>query len=98
MSADPLAPAEDDPLDGVANFFDLGIVFSLGFLLALVGATRSGAPPTGSSGAAVPQQREASPHLRSSGEEQGGQGRRLGIAYRLESGEVVFVPDPAPAP
>ncbi|MCX7704585.1 MAG: DUF2149 domain-containing protein, partial [Planctomycetota bacterium] len=27
---------DDDPLQGVANFFDLGVVFALGFLLALL--------------------------------------------------------------
>ena len=28
---------DNDPLHGVANFFDLGVIFALGFLLALMG-------------------------------------------------------------
>lgn len=91
MNPDPFH-TEDDPLDGMANLFDLGVVFSLGFVLALFGMSRSVAP-TSQAGEAVPQERQDSPHYRTSAEEQGGQGMRLGVAYRLENGEVVFVPD-----
>lgn len=83
---DPLADGSDDPLDGVANLFDLGIVFSLGFVLALFGLAEASPAP-------VPEERTPSPRYQVSSEEKGGQGQRLGVAYQLPDGQVVFVPD-----
>ena len=77
--------SEDDPLSGMANMVDLWVVFAVALLLALVGrAGRQDAPL------------EAMKKLDrfTVGEDRlTGAGERLGTAYRLESGEVVYVPD-----
>ncbi len=76
---------DDDPLSGMANMFDLWVVFAVALLLALVGrAARDGAPSANTQKLdrfTVGDQRLT------------GAGERLGTAYRLQSGEVVYVPD-----
>ncbi len=97
------ALVEDDPLAGLINLFDLWMVFSIALLLSL--ATFLKLPPPASDqalargDAATSQvQRILSrarklPHYRVSRDELSGEGTRLGTAYRLKSGEVVYVPD-----
>lgn len=97
--------SEDDPLAGVANLFDTGIVFALGFLVALVSAlnllaifdpqskvTITTENPDGSMEVVVKDGnrttvRRVSKHIGS------GEGRRLGTAYRLKDGTVIYVPE-----
>jgi hypothetical protein len=95
--------SEDDPLTGLVNLFDLWMVFSIALLLALVSASKL--PGLASSQSATAgEEREAtadlppektSPleHFRVSHEKLTGAGERLGTAYRLKNGEVVYVPD-----
>lgn len=93
-----------NPLEGVANLFDVGIVFALGFLLALI--TYLGLPqvihPTDATAANAPGKPELEivdpsavklQRYRISKESLGGKGVKLGAAYRLASGEVVCVPE-----
>lgn len=97
------AAADDDPLSGVANFFDLGLVFALGLLLAqlgLVSPTDPAAPedadaPQASASPTPPSPSRARPltRFRASTERGKGAGQRLGVAWRLDSGEVVYVPE-----
>ena len=92
-----------DPLQGVANLFDVGIVFALGFLVALVtylglpeilrNAAESPHGPGAAEMQAVDPNAAKLDRFRMSQESLRGQGIRLGAAYRLESGEVVCVPD-----
>ncbi|MCB9832072.1 MAG: DUF2149 domain-containing protein [Planctomycetes bacterium] len=95
---------DDDPLAGVANFFDLGIVFALGFMLAIT--TWVGLPElldrrdvTLVKNAGSPQmeiihkQGRKVERYKVTRQNLGGEGERLGIAYRLENGQVVFVPE-----
>ena len=42
----------------------------------------------------IVKQGERIERLRSSDERGRGRGERLGVAYRLESGEVIYVPEP----
>lgn len=93
-----------DPLQGVANLFDLGIIFALGFLLALI--SYMGLPEM--------LQREDMTLIKNPGTPEmeiihkkgvtleryrvttnqiGGEGTKLGTAYRLKSGEVVYIPE-----
>lgn len=99
-----LGGGDDDPLDGVANLFDLGIVFALGFMLALLtylGLPRlSRASPSGAAGDAksrtgetIRDDAQTLPRYRVSRETSEGEGVRLGTAYRLPGGEVIYVPD-----
>ncbi len=92
---------EDDPLAGLVNLFDLWMVFSIALLLALVNylqfksVASSAAAEADNSGTPVKpdQQTEKLDHYRISHEKLQGEGTRLGTAYQLSSGEVVYVPD-----
>jgi len=98
-----LGGGDDDPLDGVANLFDLGIVFALGFMLALLtylGLPRLSRGPPNQAGDAksrtgetVRDDAQMLPRYRVSRETSEGEGVRLGTAYRLPGGEVIYVPD-----
>ena len=100
----PLDLADEDPLSGVANFFDLGIVFALGFMVAVLNYL--GLPEvleqrdmTLVKDAGTPQMEiirkkgNSIQRLRVSQSTLGGEGTRLGTAYRLKSGEVIYVPE-----
>ena len=82
--------ADDDPLSGMANMFDLWVVFAVALLLALVSrAGRQGAPF---------EEMTKLDRFTVGDDRLTGAGERLGTAYRLQSGEVVYVPDgPTPA-
>ncbi len=98
------ALVEDDPLAGLINLFDLWMVFSIALLLSL--ATFLKLPPAvsdqalargGDAGTSQVQRilsrARKLPHYHVSRDELSGEGVRLGTAYRLKSGEVVYVPD-----
>jgi hypothetical protein len=91
---------EDDPLAGLINLFDLWMVFSIALLLSLAAFAKPAPEPA--AGSPVHSAAEAEsifgrlkklPRYRASREEMSGQGVRLGTAYRLGSGEVVYVPE-----
>lgn len=91
---------DDDPLAGLVNLFDLWMVFSIALLLALVESARLPTASTASESSAgallkeLPSNQQFKlDHFRVSQEQLTGQGDRLGTAYRLKSGEVVYVPD-----
>lgn len=99
------ATADDDPLSLVPNLFDLSIVLAIAFLLTALGAlnlrdlaqssddwTLLRRSPSGQT--EVLSHRGGSIQVqRLSPRKAGGQGIRLGVAYELENGEVVYVPD-----
>ncbi len=96
---------DEDPLAGVANLFDLGIVFALGFMVSLV--LYLGLPELlgrqdftlvknpGQEDMEILRRRgQELEHYRATGGELRGEaGVRLGTAWRLASGEVIYVPD-----
>jgi hypothetical protein len=86
-----------DPLDGLVNLFDLGIVLAVAFLLAALSSlhlsgtiTRNGlrAAPT-TTVVVTPGQRVAP--LPTPGGRTIGRGTQVGIVYRLADGRLVFV-------
>ncbi|QDT66323.1 DUF2149 domain-containing protein [Calycomorphotria hydatis] len=96
--------SDDDPLQGVANLFDLGIVFALGFLLALMSFLGMNnvfdqsrmtkvKDPNGPQMEIIHDDGESLEHYRVSEQSVGGEGVRLGTAFRLKNGEVVYVPE-----
>lgn len=94
-------PGHDDPLEGMANLFDLGVVFALGFGIAILAQVAKHDPARAAealrkSPEAVPEQAPALNRYRSTDDNLGGNGTRLGTAYRLTSGDVVYVPEATP--
>jgi hypothetical protein len=92
-------PGHDDPLEGMANLFDLGVVFALGFGIAILAQVSKHDPARAAealqkSAEEVPEQAASLKRFRSTDENLGGNGTRLGTAYRLADGEVVYVPEP----
>ena len=112
-AADPLGGegSTGDPLVGVVNLFDASMVLVVALLLALAGAdslaeiaarmsqkditivTNPGKPDM----EMIIKRGERMEKLRSSELRGAGRGTRLGVAYRLESGEVVYVPEGPPS-
>ncbi len=95
----------EDPIAGVANLFDASVVFIVSMMIALfmaynmldlldpkakVTMTRKGADGEleiiTREGAEIKVQKVSDKKL-------GGEGERLGAAYRLKDGRVVYVPD-----
>jgi hypothetical protein len=80
-----------DPLDGLVNLFDIGIVLAVAFLIA--GLTLSVNPQTRHIQRRA-EQSGAQVHVlpAPSGEQRaGGRGQPLGRAYRLADGRIVIV-------
>ena len=95
--------AEDDPLTLVPNLFDVAIVLAVAFLVAAL--SLAGRPSVWAQGRGSIQDglRRAADTIRAksegrsverpTGRKAEGRGTRLGIAYQLESGEIIYVPD-----
>jgi len=95
---------EEDPLTGFANLFDIGIVFSLGFMVSLI--SHLGLPelldgqdmvlvknPGRANMEIIIKEGKTLEKLVATGSSLSGDGGQiLGTAYRLPSGEVVYVP------
>jgi hypothetical protein len=99
----------EDPLSGVANLFDASIVFAVGLMVALVQAfsltqlldpnaemtittknSRTGE-------VAIIEKTRTSVKVRKvTSEKKAGEGTRLGVAYELPDGSVVYVPEGTP--
>jgi hypothetical protein len=90
-----------DPLDGLVNLFDLGIVLSVGFLLAALSSLNLASDfadgkakddtitvPSGAQTGDVP----------ADGEQVVGNGAAVGKVYRLDDGRLVYVVDPTASP
>ena len=98
---------DGDPLGGVVNLFDASMVLVVALILALAGSaslaevaarmstrditivTNPGRPDM----EMIVKRGERIERLRASDERGAGRGPRLGVAYRLESGEVIYVPE-----
>lgn len=87
-----LRRADDDPLSLLVNFFDCSIVFALGLILML-GLAKAKAAAEGTPKDPVDAKAKVLPRYRPSSEIGTGEGTRLGTAYMLGNGEVVYVPD-----
>lgn len=88
-----LDDAAGDPLDGLVNLFDVGIVLAVAFLVAGLGLTR-GADRT--QRPQHRQQRQATvplPPPAASAPRASGRGEAVGQVYRLPDGRLVLVRD-----
>lgn len=95
---------DDDLLAGVANLFDIGVVFALGFMVALISALnlldifdpdqRITITKEREDGLEIIVRENQQTTVRRMTQSLGsGDGTRLGTAYRLQDGSVVYVPE-----
>jgi hypothetical protein len=89
-----------DPLDGLVNLFDLGIVLSVAFLLAALSSLHLGGTIT-KNGLRANQAKQifikpgqtVAP-LPKPGQKTIGRGTQAGVVYRLANGQLVYVQQP----
>ena len=96
---------EEDPMDGLANLFDVAMVFAVGLMIALVShhslpelldpssdvtlVKNPGSPDM----EIIIKKGETIEILKATNESYGGIGEKLGTAYRLPNGEIIYVPE-----
>ena len=87
-----------DPLDGLVNLFDLGVVLSVAFLLAALSSLNLDQLLTKRDALRKAAQQEirakTGERARTLGQTGGkviGRGQRVGTVYRLEDGRLVYV-------
>jgi hypothetical protein len=97
--------SDDDPMTGVANLFDIGLVFIVGLLLILFSAYHLQDLFDQTSEMTIMKQSKNGEmeiitkkgtkikSMKVSQSKASGKGERLGIAYRLEDGSMVYVPE-----
>ena len=96
---------DEDPLAGVANIFDVSVVFIVGLMITLFSVYRIGdlvdpesevtLVKTNADGVReiiVKRGTEITAY-ELTGDTLGGEGERLGTAYRLANGQIIYVPD-----
>jgi hypothetical protein len=96
---------DDDPMTGVANLFDIGLVFIVGLLMTLFSAYHLQDLFDQTSEMTIMKQHQSGEMeiitkkgtkikaMKVSKTKAAGKGERLGIAYRLEDGTMVYVPE-----
>jgi hypothetical protein len=98
---------DEDPLAGVANIFDVAVVFIVGLMITLFSVYRIGdlmdvnseftmvrTDANGLQEIIVKRGTEIEAY-ELTGETMSGDGERLGTAYRLADGQIIYVPDDA---
>jgi hypothetical protein len=90
-----------DPLDGLVNLFDLGIVLSVAFLLAALSSlhlggtlTKHGLRATEARVIQLQPGQKVAP-LPKPGAPTIGRGVQTGVVYRLANGQLVYVQSPS---
>jgi hypothetical protein len=92
---------DDDPAAGLLNLFDIWLVFAVSLLLAALTYSQAGhrdsAMTVNNPGEPdmeiVTKQGQEIETLRMTDKQLTGEGEKLGTAYRLKSGKVVYVPE-----
>jgi hypothetical protein len=84
-----------DPLDGLVNLFDLGIVLAVGFLLAAL-ASLNVLDQVTKHGLRAPDQITVNPNdqvktVPQHGRRVVGRGQQVGKVYRLDDGRLIYV-------
>ncbi|AWB91391.1 DUF2149 domain-containing protein [Aeromicrobium chenweiae] len=88
-----------DPLDGLVNMFDIGIVLAVGFLIAalsslgLSGAVNEGGLTKPAIGEVTVKPGETVEDVPDEGVKTVGRGTPVGTVYRLADGRLVYVTD-----
>ena len=102
---DPDEQMEEDPLAGIANLFDVSVVFIVGLMITLFSVYRIGdlvdqksevtMVKTNAQGEReiIVKKGTKITAYKVSGKTAAGDGERLGTAYRLADGQVIYVPE-----
>lgn len=97
--------SDNDPLTGVANLFDIGLVFIVGLILSLFSTYHLQDLFNETSDLTIMKRNEAGEMeiitkkgkkieaVKVSRQKTEGRGERLGVAYKLENGSMVYVPE-----
>jgi hypothetical protein len=101
----PDDPGEEDPLAGIANLFDVSVVFIVGLMISLFSVYRMGdlvdpdsevtmvRTDAGGAREIVVKKGTSITAYKLSGDTTTGNGERLGTAYRLANGQIIYVPE-----
>ena len=101
----PEEAPEEDPLSGIANLFDVSVVFIVGLMITLFSVYRLGdLVDQQSEVTMVKTNKQGEKEIivkkgnkitayKVSGKTAAGDGERLGTAYRLANGQVIYVPE-----
>ena len=97
--------AEEDPLAGIANLFDVSVVFIVGLMISLFSVYRMGDLVDAKSEVTMVKTNAQGEQeiivkkgtkitaYKVSGKTAAGDGERLGTAYRLANGQIIYVPE-----
>lgn len=88
------SPGEDssgDPLDGLVNLFDIGIVLAVAFLIAGLGIALRQATHRSPSHPTIASQQTRSLPSTAGAPSVSGRGQPVGAVYRLANGQLVYV-------
>ena len=85
---------EDDPAAGLLNLFDVWLVFAVAVLIAAWSASQAATKAAGAADLQIAVSNGVELEtLKMTKNKLTGEGQRLGTAYRLKSGKVVYVPE-----
>ena len=96
---------QEDPLSGMANLFDLAMVFALALMVAMVAhlqiadllfedeVTIVKNPGKENMEIIIKQDNEITRYVPAEGGSDDGRGRRVGTAYELDNGQIIYVPE-----
>ncbi|MBI1976010.1 MAG: DUF2149 domain-containing protein [Candidatus Omnitrophica bacterium] len=99
-----LSDFDDDPLSGMANLFDLATVFAVALMVAMVTRLQMTEIFTQEEMTLVKNPGKENMEIiikkgkeieryKASGKTSEGKGRRVGVAYELEEGKIIYVPE-----
>jgi hypothetical protein len=83
--------AVGDPLDGLVNLFDIGIVLAVAFLIAGLGLALNQQTHRLQTRTLTTQHTQTLPTPSSSPPAASGRGQAVGTVYRLSNGQLVYV-------
>ncbi len=96
---------EEDPLAGIANLFDVSVVFIVGLMITLFSVYRMGDLVDADTETTLVKTNAAGEReiivkkgtqitaYKVTGETMQGDGERLGTAYRLANGQIIYIPE-----
>lgn len=96
---------DTDPMSVVSNLFDVAMVFAVALMVALVGRynmselltqenfTMVKNPGKDNMEIITKEGEQVHRYVPSESQQAGKKGKRVGIAYQLENGEIIYVPE-----